>query len=405
MGTITEKTNNIHFISKIKQIFATARPSSVAPAVFFGLFAFITVSFTSLHIRLIKCLPCRAKIAALFCGNNIFSKSRRGSILLTVSTTYGKKAITSCQSRRDGTLLTVGATYGTTIRIIAPARKITAEELDYSVQFLRTQGYNVEFGKNVFGQDKQFSGTDAERALDFQEALDDDNVDVIWFARGGYGSVRIIDKIDFSKFIKRPKWICGYSDVTVFHAYITEVANQISLHATMPINVQGAEIELYSLNTMLSILKTGKTDYNIPFHPLNRVGTANGKLCGGNLSVLYSINGSKSDLCTDGKILFIEDVDEYLYHIDRMMMCLKRSGKLERLAGLIVGGMNKMHDNAVPYGKTAEEVVLEHVAEYDFPVCFGFPAGHTTENRTLIMGGNTSMEVSAEGVILKMNIQ
>jgi len=291
------------------------------------------------------------------------------------------------------------------IRIIAPARSIKREELNYSVDFLRQQGYNVEFGKNLLSQYHQFSGTDSERILDFQEALDDDTVKVIWFARGGYGSVRIIDKIDFTKFKQNPKWICGYSDITVFHAYITEVLNQISLHATMPINVQGSENELFSLNTMLSVLQTGKADYTINAHSLNRVGVANGKLCGGNLSVLYSINGSNSDICTDGKILFIEDVDEYLYHIDRMMMCLKRAGKLANLTGLIVGGMSKMHDNAIPYGKTAEEIVYEHVAEYDYPVCFGFPAGHIAENRALILGGNTRLEVTENEVKLEMKTQ
>ena len=293
---------------------------------------------------------------------------------------------------------------GDTIRIIAPARKITIEELNYSVEFLRGQGFNVDFGQNLFSQHHQFSGTDQQRKLDFQQALDDDNVKVIWFARGGYGSVRIIDKIDFSSFKKSPKWICGYSDMTVFHAYITDVVKQISVHATMPINVQGAEIELHSLKTMLSILQTGKAEYVIPSHPLNRTGVANGKLCGGNLSVLYSLNGSSSDLQTEGKILFIEDVDEYLYHIDRMLMCFKRAGKLKNLSALIVGGMSDMHDNAVPYGKTAQEIIYEHVAEYDYPVCFGFPAGHIADNRALIMGGDAEIEVVNESVTLKMKI-
>ena len=293
---------------------------------------------------------------------------------------------------------------GDTIRIIAPARKITKEELNFSVQFLQKQGYKVEFGNNLFNQYHQFSGTDMQRISDFQAALNDDNVKVIWFARGGYGCVRIIDKIDFTKFQKNPKWICGYSDVTVFHAFINNVMNFPSLHSTMPINVQGAEINLYSLNTMLSALQTGKANYTIESHLLNRVGEASGKLCGGNLSVLYSINGSFSDICTDGKILFIEDVDEYLYHIDRMMMCLKRAGKLAKLSALIVGGMSNMHDNTVAYGKTAEEIILEHIADYDFPVCFGFPAGHIADNRTLIMNGNTHLIVSKENVSLKMSV-
>jgi muramoyltetrapeptide carboxypeptidase len=290
---------------------------------------------------------------------------------------------------------------GDTIRIIAPARKITMEELNYSIRLLEEQGYCVEFGENLFGQYHQFSGTDKERIADFQEALDDEKVKVIWFARGGYGSVRMIDCLDFTRFIQHPKWICGYSDVTVFHAYVNTVLNIPSLHATMPLNVQGAEMEINSFNTMLTALQTGKASYSIPFHPLNRVGEASGKLCGGNLSVLYSINGSVTDLQTAGKILFIEDVDEYFYHIDRMMMCLKRAGKLNNLAALIVGGMSDMHDNAVPFGKRAEEIIMEHVAEYDYAVCFGFPAGHIPDNRALIMGKDAQLEVSDEGVILQ----
>ncbi len=290
---------------------------------------------------------------------------------------------------------------GDTIRIIAPARKIAMEELAYSVDFLQQEGYHVEFGENLFGQYHQFSGTDMQRASDFQKALDDDNVKVIWFARGGYGSVRIIDKLDFSKFKKSPKWICGYSDMTVFHAYVNNVMDCPSLHAIMPINVQGGEMDLYSFNTMISILQTGEASYSVPSHSLNKIGNSSGRLCGGNLSVLYSLNGSASDIQTDGKILFIEDLDEYLYHIDRMMMCLKRAGKLDNLSALIVGGMSSMHDNTVLYGKNAEEIILEHVTEYNYPVCFDFPAGHIADNRALILGGISHLEVGRECVTLQ----
>ena len=398
-----QQTNN--FISKIKQIFATARPSSVAPAGLLGLFAFITVSFTSLHIRLIKCRPCRAKIAALFCGNNIFSKSRRVSILLTVSTTYGKKAITPCQSRRDDTLLTVGATYGTTIRIIAPARRVSLEDIQPAMQLLTSCGYEVDLGRYTLGAYHQFSGTDDERASDLQDAIDEDSVKAIWCARGGYGGLRILDKIDFSKFRQNPKWICGYSDTTALHALINNLLHLPSLHCTMPIHIQNQEdLHKPSLSTMLAALEKGKLTYEIPAHRLNRVGEAKGKLTGGNLSILYALNGSVSDIKTDNSVLFIEEVDEYLYHIDRMMLCLKRAGKLAQLAGLIVGGMSDMHDNTISYGKTAEEIIYEHVAEYDYPVCFGFPAGHIQENSALILGGSITLCIEPKNVYIQNNI-
>jgi muramoyltetrapeptide carboxypeptidase len=293
---------------------------------------------------------------------------------------------------------------GDTIRIVAPARKIVMEEINYSVQLLEKHGFHVEFGRNLFGQYHQFSGTDKERILDLQEALDDENVKAIWCARGGYGSLRIIDKLDFSYFFSHPKWICGYSDITAIHACINTTRRCASIHAIMPVNIQGKEEEVNSFNTMLKILQTGKISYSIPAHPLNRNGQATGRLCGGNLSILYAINGSDTDINTEGKILFIEEVDEYLYHIDRMMICLKRAGKFKKLAGLILGGMSDIHDNNIPYGKTAEEIILEHVAEYDYPVCFGFPAGHLSDNRALIMGGVALLKINKERIIFEMTV-
>ena len=293
---------------------------------------------------------------------------------------------------------------GDTIRIVAPARKITEQELACSIRYLQDKGFRVDLGKHLFDNFHQYAGTDLQRAEDFQQALDDQQVKAIWCARGGYGCLRIVDLIDFSSFAKNPKWICGYSDVTVFHAHINNVLQIPTLHATMPINLQGEAIHFKTMDTMLSALQTGETFYSIPSHPMNRVGDAKGILCGGNLSVLYAVNGSASDIRTDGKILFIEDLDEYLYHIDRMMMCLKRSGKLDNLSALIVGGMTKMNDNVVSYGKTAEEIILEHVQEYDYPVCFGFPAGHIDDNRAMIMGGNAVLEINEKETRIRMTL-
>jgi muramoyltetrapeptide carboxypeptidase len=288
------------------------------------------------------------------------------------------------------------------IRIIAPARKIAREELACSIQYLQQKGFKVDFGEHLFSTFHQYAGQDKQRAEDFQQALDDENVNVIWCARGGYGSLRIVDLVDFSRFEQNPKWICGYSDVTVFHAHINNVLHLPTLHATMPLNVQGENVHFKALDTMLLALQKGEISYTIASNPMNREGKAEAILCGGNLSVLYALNASISDIQTEKKILFIEDLDEYLYHIDRMMMCLKRSGKLDNLSALIVGGMTKMNDNSIAYGKTAEEIILEHVLEYDYPVCFGFPAGHIDDNRALIMGGKTVLEINKNEVNIKI---
>ena len=225
--------------------------------------------------------------------------------------------------------------------------------------------------------------------------LDDAEIKAIFCARGGYGSVRIIDLLDFSSFRESSKWVVGYSDITVFHSHINKHFGIQTLHAAMPINFpEGKKND--SLSSLKAILEGQNTAYTMPENDLNRQGKANGQLCGGNLSMLYSLSGTASDIDTEGKILFIEDLDEYLYHIDRMMMNLKRSGKLDKLSGLIIGGMNDMNDNEIPFGKTAYEIISEAVAEYSFPVLWGFPAGHIPENLALVMGGEYELSVGAE---------
>ncbi|MBN8696702.1 MAG: LD-carboxypeptidase [Bacteroidetes bacterium] len=271
---------------------------------------------------------------------------------------------------------------GDKIGIVACARKISKEELQPAIDILQNWGLEVVLGKNVFNAEHQFSGTDEERAADLQSMLDDTSIKAVISARGGYGTVRIIDKLNFSTFKKHPKWIIGYSDITVLHSHIHNMGIQ-TLHATMPINFKVNE---EATETLRKSLFGEKIHYSFEPHALNKNGKAEGILVGGNLSLLYALCGSNSDIDTNGKILFIEDLDEYLYHIDRMMMNLKRSGKLSGLTGLIVGGMSDMKDNTVPFGKTAEAIILDAVKEYNYPVCFHFPCGHIDRNVAIILG-------------------
>ena len=287
---------------------------------------------------------------------------------------------------------------GDKIGIISTARKISLEELKPSIKLLEEWGLKVVFGKNLFEEDNQFSGTVSQRSSDLQSMIDDDSIKAILCARGGYGTVQIIDKVDFSHLIKNPKWIIGYSDVTVLHSHLHQLGIT-SLHATMPINFEkNTPKALESLKSALFGLGN-LTEIN--HHHFNRFGKVEGEIVGGNLSILYSLLGSDSDINTDGKILFIEDLDEYLYHIDRIMMNLKRNGKLKNLKALIIGGMSDMNDNTIPFGKTAEEIILEYIKEFDFPVCFNFPAGHLDDNRTLVFGKECTLEINENGVILK----
>lgn len=291
---------------------------------------------------------------------------------------------------------------GDTIGLVSTARKISQSDLEPAIKCLSNQGYQVVLAPNLCNAYHQFAGTDEERASDLQWMINHPDVKAILCTRGGYGTVRIIDAIDFSPLLQHPKWICGYSDVTVIHAHLNQLGLQ-SLHCTMPINFPDDESVNESVQSMLDFLKGEPPLYTVHMQPLNRLGSAKGELVGGNLSILYSIQGSVSALNTDGKILFIEDLDEYIYHIDRMMMNLKRSGQLSKLAGLIVGGMSEMHDNAIPFGKTAEEIIREAVEEYDYPVCFDFPTGHISPNMALQMGANVTLHVFAMESTLQFN--
>ncbi len=286
---------------------------------------------------------------------------------------------------------------GDTIAIISTARKVSREDLQPAIDKLTSWGLKVVLGKNALASDHQFAGTDRQRMEDLQWALDHPDIKAILCSRGGYGTIRLMDKIHLDEFQKYPKWLIGYSDITVLHAYIQSHCQIPTIHGTVALNFPADGFDCLSTNTLHQILFGKKPNYVIEPHSLNRKGEGKGILAGGNLSILYSINGTPSDLDTDGKILFIEDLDEYLYHIDRMMQNLKLSGKLSKLKGLIVGGMTDMHDNTIPFGKTAEQIIFEAVSDYDYPVCFGFPAGHLGQNNAaLILGSPVEFIVKEE---------
>lgn len=267
---------------------------------------------------------------------------------------------------------------GDKVAIVATARKVSPEEMAPAITLFQSWGLEVVLPRNLYAADNQFAGSDIQRAESFQWALDDPSIKAVFCARGGYGSARMIDKVDFSSLRTHPKWIVGYSDVTVIHSHIHSLVGIESLHATMPINISPTDLTTPSpaVQSLKKALFFGLEQYDFPSHALNRHGDTIGPLVGGNLSILYSLIGTPSDLDTDGKILFIEDLDEYLYHIDRMMMNLKRAGKLANLRGLIVGAMSDMHDNAIPFGKSAEEIVWDSVKDYSYPVCMAAPFGH-----------------------------
>ena len=284
---------------------------------------------------------------------------------------------------------------GDTVAIIATARKVSKEEIQPAVTFFESYGLSVLLGKNLFGSSNQYAGTDLQRAEDLQWALNDKNIKAVIIARGGYGTVRLMEYIDFTEFKKYPKWLVGYSDVTVLHSAIHHIG-VATIHATMPLNFSknhdATQSLIKALLGKLTEIETEENYSNIP-------GTAKGQLVGGNLSLLYALSGTPYDINTRDKILFIEDLDEYLYHLDRMMMQLKLSGKLSCLKGLVVGGMTDMKDNAIPFGKFPEEIILDAVKDYNYPVCFDFPAGHIDKNLAMYFGREVELIVNDTAVL------
>ncbi|WP_245580828.1 S66 peptidase family protein [Daejeonella oryzae] len=284
---------------------------------------------------------------------------------------------------------------GDTVAITCPAKKLPHEITD-AVKLLESWGLNVLLGETVEASYHQFAGNDKLRAKDFQRFLDDDSVKAIFAARGGYGTIRIIDEIDFTGFAENPKWIIGFSDITVLHSHIYALYQTLSIHGQMPLTIpDGTKTSLESLRKALF---NEPLEYNFPACTQNICGEAEGVLIGGNLMLLVMMAGSVSDMNYEGKILFLEDVGEYLYSIDRMMWNLKRAGKLAKLKGLIVGGFTELKDNDIPYGQTAEEIIREHVQNYNFPVCFNFPAGHIDDNQALILGKTLNLKANQQEV-------
>ncbi len=291
---------------------------------------------------------------------------------------------------------------GDKIRIVSPAGKVKEEYVYPAMDWLQKQGFRVELGKHVFAGHFQFAGTDQQRLEDLQTALDDSDTAVIICSRGGYGTVRIIRQLDFLNFMANPKWLVGFSDITILHSCLNN-RNIATIHGAMPqyfFEPEGKPSE--NLKSLMQLLTGGKAHYLFNNSDNNRQGKVTGELVGGNLSIISSMQGTPCELKTDGKILFLEDIDEFLYHTDRMVHQLKLSGKLDHLAGLILGDFTDMKDNESPFGRSVHEIIMDAVQEFDYPVCFGFPAGHDKKNLALAFGLKWELEVLNENSILRL---
>lgn len=286
---------------------------------------------------------------------------------------------------------------GDLIYITAPAKAIDEDCVFYAKNFLEKNGFRVLISENCLGQFNYFSGTDDERLRDFQYGIDNPEIKAILCARGGYGCIRILDRIQWAGMIRDPKWLIGFSDITIFHQRLLRFELQ-SIHGTMPLNFADNTPE--ALSTLLAALKGEKYSFSIPTVKENKTGSAKGKLVGGNLSILYSLLGSDDQIDYSNTILFIEDLAEQLYHIDRMFYAFEKAGILNKIKGLIVGGMTDMKDTANPFGQSLEELILNHFTYRNIPIAFDFPAGHIPDNRALILGKECSLEINTEQTLL-----
>lgn len=290
---------------------------------------------------------------------------------------------------------------GDKVALVATARKITHTEIAAAVSWLEGLGLQAVIGSSIGLVERQFAGTDAQRLADLQQQLDDASVRAIWCARGGYGTVRLVDGIDWRGFDQSPKWLCGFSDITVLHAAL-QARGYASIHSTMPVNVAESPESIASLQALWTALQGKTVSYPAAALQWARGERMQGEVVGGNLSVLYSLLGSSTFPDLTGKVLFLEDLDEYLYHLDRMMMGLKRAGKLQGLAGLLVGGLTQMNDNAVAFGRTAEQILFEAVSHCDYPVVLGFAAGHQPLNLALVMGAEIELRKTDSSATLSL---
>jgi len=286
---------------------------------------------------------------------------------------------------------------GDTIAIVAPAKAIEEEFVIFAKQKMESLGYNVIVGKNTLGRHHYYSGTIPERLSDFQEALDNPEVKAILCARGGFGCVQLVDLINWSSILRNPKWIIGFSDITVFHQRLQKLGLR-SIHGTMPLNFKENSEE--SLSTLIDSLEQKEYSIKTLRHPSNKKGTTQGVVVGGNLSILYSLLGTDDQIDYSNNILFIEDLSEQLYVVDRMFFAFKKAGILDKISGLIVGGITNMFDTTPPIGETIEEIILKHFLYSKTPICFGFPAGHIDDNRAIRFGSNATFTVNEEIVEL-----
>lgn len=289
--------------------------------------------------------------------------------------------------------------HGDEVMIVSPAFCIDRDKLEAAVVFLGKWGLKARLGKNAAKRYGPFAGTDAERLDDLQKAIDDPDIKAVFCSRGGYGVSRIIDKVDFTSLKKDPKWFIGFSDITVLHIWLSELHGIMSIHGDMPLHYNDPEKTKSTFTTLKKALFGSLEEMTWQGH-FSRVKDTGGEITGGNLSLFHSLIGTAAEPDTKGRILFLEEVGEYFYHVDRMLTSLKLAGKLEGLSALIIGGMNRIESTSIPWGRSVEETIMDIVGEYDYPVLFGFPAGHTNDNRAFYIGRQATVQLKRNKALL-----